>query len=128
MDYQAEADRLFSLLVRQENSDEEGYAKCVTCKKMNHWRKMHCGHFMVRQNQATRYDRENTGIQCVNCNTFSEGRQYDFAKYLDRKYGEGTAERMNIKSKMRCHRGAMEFKYLIGIFKEELKKRKFKIR
>ena len=121
MNYQREADRLFSLLVRQENADENGYVKCVTCGKMNHWRRMHNGHFMVRQNQATRYDRENTGVQCVKCNTFSEGRQYDFAKYLDQKYGFGTAVRINIKSKMRCHRGAAEYKYLIEKFKEELK-------
>ena len=128
MNYKREADRLFSLLVRQENADENGYVRCVTCGKIIRWRNSHNGHFMVRQCQATRYDRENTGVQCVKCNTFSEGRQYDFAKYLDQKYGEGTAEKMNIKSKMMCHRNVTEYKYLIEKFKEELKSKGFEIR
>jgi len=121
MNLMKEADRLFSLLVRQDSADVKGMVICVTCGKRGHWRNMHCGHFMVRQNQATRYDRENTGVQCVGCNTFSEGKQYDFGKFLDSKYGEGTAERMNIKSKMRCHRGATDYKYLIEELKAELK-------
>ena len=128
MNYKRETDRLFSLLVRQENADENGIVRCVTCKVPKRWRSVHLGHFMVRQCQATRYDRENTGVQCVKCNTFSEGRQYDFGKYLDQKYGEGTAEKMNIKSKMFCKRGVSEYKYLIAKFKEELKSQGFEIR
>ena len=128
MNYKKEADRLFSLLVRQENADEDGICTCATCGMRTFWRFIHCGHFMVRQNQATRFDRENTAPQCVKCNTFSEGKQFDFGRYLDRKYGHRTAEKMNIKSKMKCHRGEAEYRYLVGKLKAELKEKGFKIR
>ena len=128
MNWRREADRLFSLLVRQENADEDGICTCATCGTRTFWRFIHCGHFMVRQNQATRFDRENTGPQCVKCNTFSEGKQYEFAKYLDKKYGYRTAEKMDIKSKMRCYRGEAEYRYLAEQFKLELKEKKYLIR
>ena len=62
-DYKKDADRLFSLLVRQENADDDGIVTCCTCGKRMFWRKAHCGHFIPRQAQSTRFDRENTDVQ-----------------------------------------------------------------
>jgi hypothetical protein len=120
-DWKRDADRLFSLLVRQENADEDGIVQCCTCGRRHHWRKgMNCGHYMVRQHQSTRFDRQNTDVQCVYCNHFNEGEQVKFGEFLDKKHGEGTAEAMQLKSKMRCNRTQMEYKYLCEKFTKEL--------
>ena len=113
-----EADRLFSLLVRQEEANDEGYSRCVTCGKIAHWRKQHCGHFMPRQHMATRYDRMNVGTQCVTCNTFHEGRQFEFSQFLNKKYGPGTADELLLKSKM-THKTSKAY---LTLFIKELKK------
>ena len=123
-----EADRLFSLLIRQDAADENGIVKCCTCNARHHWRRVHCGHFMVRQHQATRYDRKNTGPQCCDCNTFHEGMQYQFSKYLNATYGDGTAEEMLFKSKLACKRGVFDLQYMINEFKEELRRKGYEIR
>ena len=119
-DWRKEADRLFSLLVRQENADEEGMVTCCTCGKAMHWRKIHCGHFMSRRHQATRFEKENTAPQCSGCNTFGQGKQYEFGMYLDKKYGKGTAQEMCELSKTELHRKQSDFKELCEQLLEEL--------
>jgi len=123
-----EADRLFSLLVRQRDINEIGLVKCCTCGKIHYWRKMDNGHFLPRQHQSTRFDEKNTGPQCTDCNHFHEGCQFRFSQYLNEKYGEGTAEAMEIKSKMTCKRTAFDLKYMINEFKTELRRRGHEIR
>jgi len=118
--YRKESDRLFSLLVRQSNADEEGIVTCCTCGKTGHWRKFHLGHFMPRQHQATRFDRMNTDVQCVKCNSFNEGEQYAYGKYLDITYGEGSADEIVQKSKTACPRKEIDFKWLVAEFTDEL--------
>ena len=127
-DLEREADRLFSLLIRQDAADENGIVKCCTCNKRHHWRHIHCGHFMPRQHKSTRFDRRNTGPQCCDCNTFQEGRQFQFSKYINATYGDGTAEEMLFKSKMNCKRSAFDLKYMIAEFKAELKRKGYEIR
>jgi len=123
--YKREADRLFSLLIRQSDADDNGLVRCCTCSKPMHWRQAHLGHFIPRQHQSTRFDRQNVGVQCVNCNTFHEGEQYKFSKYLDAKYGVGTSERIHTKAMISHHRKQGEYKFLCDEFLEELKNRNF---
>lgn len=122
-----EADRLFSLLVRQDAADSQGMVVCATCGRRMPWRSADNGHFMVRQNLCTRFDRQNVAPQCGKCNCFEEGRQYDFAKYINEKYGEGTADWLSQKSKMTCKLTALDIYYLIDEFKTELKTKKFRL-
>lgn len=60
---------------------------------------MQCGHFMSRRHYATRWIEKNTAPQCYGCNIGDQGRQYAMSKYLDKKYGPGTAEHMYQRSK-----------------------------
>jgi hypothetical protein len=125
---EAEADRLFSLLVRQKAANEIGLAKCCTCGAIHHWRRLQNGHFISRGNKSTRFDEKNTGAQCVSCNIFSQGRQFEFAQYLDKKYGAGISEAMLFKSKMITKRNAFDLKYMIAEFKAELKRKGYELR
>ena len=60
---------------------------------------MQCGHFQSRKHYATRWLEKNVAVQCVGCNMFKAGEQFLFGKYLDQKYGAGTAEELYIKAK-----------------------------
>lgn len=86
------------------------------------------GHFMPRQHQSTRFDAKNTGVQCVECNTFHEGRQWDFGQYIDETYGEGTADEIRNKAFMSCKRTSFDLKYMIDEMKTKLKTKGYLLR
>jgi hypothetical protein len=48
---------------------------------------------------ATRYDPMNCAPQSAYDNTYRSGEQYKFAKYIDAKYGEGTADELEQKAR-----------------------------
>ena len=122
---QSEADRLFSLLVRQDAANSEGIVQCDTCGNFMEWRKSQCGHFMSRRHNSTRFDRLNVAPQCVKCNIFSQGEQMQFAEYIDNLHGEGTAKSLLQKSKMQCKRSDIDYQWLIEEFKKELKEKNY---
>ncbi len=115
-------DTIFSQFVRQRDATENGIVKCCTCGHPMRWQTAHNGHFMSRRYQSTRYDEKNTGVQCPGCNTFNQGKQYEFAIYLDKRYGKGTADNMLMKSKMLCKRDRYDLECLIEEYKNKLKK------
>lgn len=92
------ADKWFSIYVRLDEADEYGYCICITCGMRHFWRtpdkKMTCGHFQKRHHAGTRFNRQNCGAQCSICNGTKDGEQYKHGKYIDKKYGEGTADKL----------------------------------
>lgn len=97
-----ELDRLFSLFIRQRDSDPDtGIGRCVTCGVPRHWREMDCGHYCPRQDLNTRWDEKNCALQCGRCNGFRGGEAEKFAEAIDKRYGNGTAELLRAKSKMK---------------------------
>lgn len=55
---------------------------------------MQAGHFVSRKVSLLRYDDENVNAQCPSCNVFKYGEQYAYSIALDKKYGDGTAEKL----------------------------------
>lgn len=84
-------DRVFSIYIRRRNGDD---VECFTCGKRDHWKKMQCGHFQSRKHYATRWHETNCQIQCAGCNVFRYGEQYIFGQNLDKKFGDGTSEKL----------------------------------
>ena len=125
--YKKRADRLFSLWVRQGGA-VDGVSRCVTCGTPHPWRSIHCGHFMSRGRESTRYHEKNTGCQCVSCNTFDQGRQFEFGLYIDKRYGAGTAEKLSILSKVECKRGWLDYQIIGDELLEKLKSNGYEIR
>lgn len=89
------ADKYFSQAVRLRDADRNGIVKCITCDKRDHWKNMQAGHFVSRRVNALRFDSENVNGQCMPCNVHKHGEQYIYAKELDLKYGEGTAQKLH---------------------------------
>lgn len=88
-----EADKQYSLYVRLRDSIN-GVCACITCGVKKPVKAMQNGHFVKRSVNLLRYDEENCNAQCYQCNVRRYGEQYLYAKALDDKYGEGTAEKL----------------------------------
>ncbi len=87
-----ELDRVFSIWIRIRNGNPAtGMVKCVTCGRQDHWKNMHCGHYVPRQDLPTRWDEVNCQVQGAECNTFRGGEPEKFAAWLDANYGDGAA-------------------------------------
>lgn len=87
-------DKVFSKYIRTRNATGNGYVVCFTCGKKAKWNEMDCGHFVSRKKLPTRWNEQNCQNQCKLCNIFQNGNQYIFGVNLDKKYGEGTAQKL----------------------------------
>ena len=122
-----ELDKWFSLYIRLRDSTDMGVAQCFTCGKIDHYKKLQNGHFQSRKHTSTRWDLKNCQVQCVKCNMFNQGEQFKFGLYLDNKYGEGTAEELEIISKQTIKLTRVEYSLAVTCYKslvEKLKKQK----
>ena len=93
------ADKEFSLYIRMRDMDKNEHATCFTCGNKDHWKRLHCGHFMSRRHINTRWDELNVAVQCVGCNTFRGGEQFIFGQNIDKKEGIGTSAELLRKSR-----------------------------
>ena len=88
------ADKVFSLYIRNRDS-ENGFAECITCGVQKPIGQMQAGHFVSRRVNTLRFDEINVNAQCYSCNVMKHGDIYQYAKALDLKYGDGTAEELH---------------------------------
>ena len=112
-------DRVFSLFIRKRDS-KNGFGNCCTCGKLVDIKEAHCGHFISRRHQATRFNEKNCSLQCVSCNTFNQGRQYEFGLYIDKRWGAGTAEKLLIESRQVVKRSKVDIDVLTNYYKRLL--------
>ena len=114
-------DSLFSQYTRLRNADHLGRVKCFTCGVDKHWKEQQAGHFQSRSHHSTRWDEVNVQVQCVKCNMFRQGEQYKFGMYLDQKFGEGTAEELEIRSKTIVKLNRTDYEEAIERYKQKIK-------
>ena len=120
-------DKWFSLYIRLRDTDDNGLCQCFTCGKVDHYKKLQCGHFQSRRKHSTRWSIKNCQVQCVKCNMFNQGEQYKFAIGLDSKYGEGTADELIFLSNQTTKFTRVEYEDYVFYYKsivENLKKEK----
>lgn len=110
------ADKYFSEFIRKRDR----HKPCITCGKITEHKD--AGHFINRDREATRYDEKNVHGQCIECNRFKGGLQFEHGKAIDRLYGDGTAEGILIKSKMRCRRKAADYERIAKEYKDKVSK------
>ena len=94
-----ELDKWFSLYIRLREADDLGFVKCHTSGRYYHYKNIHAGHFMSRKHLSTRWCEINVQPQSAADNLYGQGQQYRFGLNLDVKYGIGTADELEIKSK-----------------------------
>ena len=122
-----ELDKYFSLYIRLRDATDEGMVQCFTSGRVYHYKSIHAGHFMSRRCLSTRWCEINVQPQSAADNLFAQGEQYKFGLNLDAKYGEGTAENLQIKSKQIQKFSRVDYEDKISYYKslvENLKKEK----
>jgi len=117
----AKLDKIFSQYIRLRKADDLGNAKCVTCGTVNHWKKLQNGHFMSRRHLSTRWSEDNCQVQCYSCNVMQQGKQYEYAKWLDNTYGKGKADQLLLESKQLRKFDRFELERMIDQYKQEVK-------
>lgn len=111
-------DIVFSRWVRMSNADHTGQCECVTCGKKEHWKQIQAGHFMSRRHYSTRWDEQNVKPQCRACNVFSQGRQYEYSRYL----GVQLSDSLLFKSKQLTKFSVSDIQQMIDDYSERIKK------
>ncbi len=122
-----ELDKYFSLYIRLRDATDEGMVQCFTSGRVYHYKSIHAGHFMSRRCLSTRWCEINVQPHSADDNLFAQGEQYKFGLNLDAKYGEGTAEDLQIKSKQIQKFSRIDYEDKISYYKslvENLKKEK----
>ena len=114
-------DKWFSLYIRLRDATDEGLVQCFTSNRVYHYKSIHAGHFMSRKRLATRWCESNVQPQSADDNLFGQGEQYKFALALEAKYGEGTAEELQLKSRQIQKFSRVDYEEKISYYKEAVK-------
>ena len=116
-----ELDKWFSLYIRLRDATSEGMVQCITSGRLYHYKNIHAGHFMSRRHLATRWCELNVSAQSAADNLFGQGEQHKFGLALDHKYGEGTAEELQIKSRQTFKMTRADYEEKITYYKSAVK-------
>jgi hypothetical protein len=89
---------LFSEYVRRVNSDENGYCKCVTCGKIDHWKSQQAGHFI---HGTSFLIPDLVHPQCKPCNGFGSGMAIEYKAFMLKEYGQQKLDKLEYLAKQR---------------------------
>jgi hypothetical protein len=115
----SKADAWFSKFIRLRDADENGIARCCTCGARKMIQHMDCGHFIKRQHQATRFSEMNCHTQCKNCNSFEQGRNEVYEKFLIKKYGQDKVNLLKSEGTKTVKRTKLDLDYIAVYFKQK---------
>ena len=71
---------------------------CVTCGRWLTYEDSECGHFITRDNHATRWDERNSHAQCPYCNGPRKGEQFKHGLRVEEIHGKGTCDILRWKA------------------------------
>lgn len=99
------------------------YGKCVSCGKAIRVvdENAQAGHFVPAGNCgfALVFHPQNVNLECSGCNGFDEGHLIGYAFELDRRYGEGTAQKLHkMKYSTTKEWSRLEYKSNISMMRE----------
>lgn len=91
----AKAWKLMSIISRTKDADKDGFVKCVTCEKVQHWKEMDAGHFFHASKQRPiSYDDRNIHAQCTGCNRYRDGARDEYSCVIVKRYGPETLDEL----------------------------------
>lgn len=111
---------VFSQFIRLRDSDQNGYCRCFTCPVVRYWSDMDCGHGHGRQHLGTKYNEQNNHAQCKGCNAFHGGRREIYKAEVDKRYGPGTWDQMEILARKPLKLGQFEVDIFVKHYAKEV--------
>lgn len=115
---------VFSEYIRLRGANDQGYVACFTCGIIKHWKQTDCGHGIPRQHRATKYNEINNQAQCKRCNGFEGGARELFKENMDKKYGRGTWDKLQVASRATCKLGKYEYDIMTELYKKKVRELK----
>jgi len=113
--------KVFSEFIRRRDADSNGICKCITCGLVRHWKEMDCGHGIPRQHKATKYNEMNNHAQCKRCNGFEGGKREVYKVEVDKRYGAGTWDKLEVASRGLAKWSKFEIDTMTTFYKGKLK-------
>lgn len=118
----------FSKFIRLRDADKHGICKCFTCPFTNHWTKMDCGHGIPRQHKSTWLNEQNNHAQCKRCNGFQGGMREIYKVEMDKRYGAGSWDKMELKSKLPSRKTDFDYKVLTMYYTQKFQEFQLKLK
>lgn len=115
-----ECDRVFSLFVRLSASKDEICA-CFTCDEQFHWKDITNGHWGKRRHSAIRFSEQGCRPQCLECNSFHDGREKEFEARLRRIYVDQVVDELAKLKHTTVKFTDYDYKSMINKYKAKLK-------
>lgn len=115
---------LFSRYIRLKNADKDGNAKCVTCGKVDSYKKIHAGHAISGRGGRVLFDEKIVRCQCFYCNIMKNGRYDDFIYFLTEIEKSMTIEEyweIKKESKLPCKLSLQDYVEVQDEYKRKLK-------
>ena len=109
----------FSLYIRLRDS-VNGYGNCVSCGNKVHYKEANAGHYIHGNTKPTYFDERNCHLQCVCCNLYRSGNLTHYALFMEKTYGQGILQELEIKSKGKVYNRA-ELNDLLTLYKQKVK-------
>ena len=94
----AKALKTLQKLARISAADDNGYCKCVSCGKVDHYKSMQGGHWLAKGSSSRwALEEQNVNPQCGGCNL--HGMRYgtaaqEYTIWMQQWYGHDTVEHM----------------------------------
>lgn len=117
-------DKVFSVFIRLRDANANGYVRCISCGKIQHWKDVDNGHYVNRKHLSTRWHEKNCNAQCRECNRFDEGNPLGYSRGLEKKYGPSVMVELDILKHQISKLSEFEGKLLIKYYSEKVKELK----
>lgn len=117
-------DTVFSIYIRLRDGEFRNgmwWTRCITCGEWKPVKIMQAGHFQSRRYMNTRFHEQNVHAQCKKCNIFSQGEQFKYSLAVDKIYGTGTAEKLEMLARQTRKFKTWEIEELISHYKAQVK-------
>ena len=115
-------DRVYALYIRLRDCMPSGYGRCIACGRIKPFSELDCGHYFSRTHMATRWDEDNTHIECRFCNRMSADHLIGYRDNLIRKIGAGRYDRLNLMAHSTKHWLDVELEAMITHYTEEVRR------
>ena len=89
--------KIFSKFIRFRDADERGYCHCISCNKIDNWKKLDAGHYIPKgSDMALKFNEINVNAQCSSCNVYKSGNIIEYRIGLIKKYGEKIVKKLEL--------------------------------
>ena len=106
--------RIFSKYIRLKYADRNGYVKCVTCGKRDHYKNLHAGHFIDGRNNSILFNERLVFPQCFHCNSklmgCLAGNKVSYTLFMLKRYSKKQIEEFESMKFQTKKMGISDFK------------------